>query len=96
MAGPIRARGTRLYELTCEHELERIVAKWTRGTYQDDAAPRSWLIDRESEVQPGGRPDELFDAKRPEFQGHPNKHGQPDSVVQLGVNHEEASTREKY
>ena len=40
---PIRARGTRLYELAREHDLEGIVAKWTRGTYQDDGRGTSWF-----------------------------------------------------
>ena len=39
----IRARGTRLYELACERDLEGIVAKWARGTYQCDGRGTSWL-----------------------------------------------------
>ena len=32
----IPARGERLFELACERDLEGMVAKWARGTYQSD------------------------------------------------------------
>ena len=38
---PIRERGTRPYELACECDLEGIVAKWARGTYQCDGRATS-------------------------------------------------------
>jgi bifunctional non-homologous end joining protein LigD len=36
----IRARGTRLYELACERDLEGIVAKWARGPISVTGAAR--------------------------------------------------------
>jgi bifunctional non-homologous end joining protein LigD len=36
LLAPIHAHGTRLYELACERDLEGIVAKWARGSYQCD------------------------------------------------------------
>ena len=61
----IRARGTRLYELACERDLEGIVAKWARGTYQCDGRGTSWLkIKNPKYSQMEGR-HELFDRKRP-------------------------------
>jgi hypothetical protein len=43
LACAIPARGTRLYELACERDLEGIVAKWARGSYQCDGRATSWL-----------------------------------------------------
>ena len=40
---PIPARGTRLYELACERDLEGIVAKMSNGTDQCDGRGTSWL-----------------------------------------------------
>ena len=61
---PIRARGTRLYELACEHDLEGIVAKWTRGSYQDDGRGTSWFkIRNPTDTQMEGR-HELFERNR--------------------------------
>ena len=40
---PIRTRGTRLYELACERDLEGIVAKWANGSYQCEGRGTSWL-----------------------------------------------------
>ena len=58
----IPARGTRLYELACEWDLEGIVAKWARGTYQCDGRGTSWLkIKNPDYSQMKGR-HELFDA----------------------------------
>ena len=39
----IPARGKRLFELACARNLEGIVAKWSRGTYQCDGRGTSWL-----------------------------------------------------
>jgi bifunctional non-homologous end joining protein LigD len=38
----IPARGERLFELACERDLEGIVAKWAKGTYQCDGRGTSW------------------------------------------------------
>jgi ATP-dependent DNA ligase len=57
----IRARGTRLYELACERDLEGIVAKWGRGTYQCDGRGTSWLKIKNPEYsQMEGRHELLF------------------------------------
>ena len=40
---PIPARGRHLFELACERDLEGILAKWSRGTYQCDGRVTSWL-----------------------------------------------------
>ena len=37
------ARGERLFELTCERDLEGIVAKWAYGSYQTAGHGTSWL-----------------------------------------------------
>ena len=39
----IRERGTELFRLACELDLEGIVGKWSRGTYQCDGRRTSWL-----------------------------------------------------
>jgi ATP-dependent DNA ligase len=36
-------RGRDLYRVACDRDLEGIVAKWSRGTYQTDARATSWL-----------------------------------------------------
>ena len=67
---PIRARGARPYELACEHDLEGIVAKWTRGTYQDDGRGTSWLkIKNPDYSQMEGR-HQLFAPRHPEWSVH--------------------------
>jgi hypothetical protein len=40
---PIARRGVRLFELACEHDLEGIVAKWAKGSYQCEGCGTSWL-----------------------------------------------------
>ena len=40
---PIPACGKRLYDLACERDLEGIVAKWSKGSYQCDGRGTSWL-----------------------------------------------------
>ena len=63
----IAARGTRLYELACARDLEGIVAKCARGTYQGDGRGTSWLkIKNPDYSQMEGR-HELFAAKRAEW-----------------------------
>ena len=65
----IPARGERLFELACERDLEGIVAKWAKGTYQCDGRATSWLkIKNAAYSQAEGR-HELFAAKRAEW--HP-------------------------
>jgi hypothetical protein len=59
---PIRARGIR-HVLACERDLEGILAKWARGTYQCDGRGTSRLkIENPEYSQAEGR-HELFDAK---------------------------------
>ena len=61
----IPARATRLYELACERDLEGIVAKWARGTYQCDGRGTSWFkVKSPSYSQAEGR-HELFKSRRP-------------------------------
>jgi bifunctional non-homologous end joining protein LigD len=60
----IRARGMRLYELACERDLEGIVAKWARGTYQCDGRGTSWLKIKNPEYSQAEGRHELFEARR--------------------------------
>jgi hypothetical protein len=60
----LRARGTRLYELACERDLQGIVAKWARGTYQCDGRATSWLKIKDSEYSQIQGRHELFAATR--------------------------------
>ena len=60
----IRARGTRLYELACERDLEGIVAKCARGTYQCDGRGTSWLKVKNPEYSQIQGRHELFASKR--------------------------------
>jgi ATP-dependent DNA ligase len=39
----LAARGCDLYRVACERDLEGIVGKWARGTYQMDGRRTSWL-----------------------------------------------------
>ena len=39
----IAERGCDLFRVTCERDLEGIVAKWAHGTYQTDGRSTSWL-----------------------------------------------------
>jgi ATP-dependent DNA ligase len=65
----VAERGVELYEAACRRDLERVVAKWTRGAYQCDAAT-SWLkIKNPAYSQMDGRRD-LFEARRDERQRH--------------------------
>jgi bifunctional non-homologous end joining protein LigD len=41
-ADSVARRGTALYRLACEQDLEGIVAKWRHGTYSAEP-PASWL-----------------------------------------------------
>jgi bifunctional non-homologous end joining protein LigD len=56
--------GTDLYRLACDRDLEGIVAKWSRGTYQCDGRGTSWLkIKNPRYSQLEGRR-ELFEPRR--------------------------------
>jgi len=60
----IAERGTDLYRLACERDLEGIIAKWARGTYQCDGRGTSWLkIKNPQYSQMDGRR-ELFEVRR--------------------------------
>ena len=75
---PIPARGQRLFELACERDLERIVAKWKHGAYQSDGHGTSWLkIKHPKYSQAEGR-QELFESRRrPELPFRRRKHRAP-------------------
>ena len=65
----VHGTGTRFYELACERDLEGIVAKWARGTYQRDGAATSWLkIKNPGYSQAEGR-QELFELRRGRTEG---------------------------
>ena len=51
----LEQRGCDLFRAACERDLEGIVAKWLRGTYQTSGSATSWLQDQQSGMQPGGR-----------------------------------------
>jgi ATP-dependent DNA ligase len=60
----IAERGTDLYRVACERDLEGIVAKWAQGTYQSNGRETSWLkIKNPTYSQMAGRR-ELFEARR--------------------------------
>ncbi len=40
---PVEGRGTDLFRLVCEQDLERIVAKWKCGPYLSADGDTSWL-----------------------------------------------------
>lgn len=60
----IEGRGQDFYRVACQRDLEGIVAKWGRGTYQNDGAT-SWLkVKNATYSQAEGR-HELFEKRRP-------------------------------
>jgi integrase len=60
----IAERGCDLFRVACERDLEGIVGKWTRGTYQTDGRATSWVkIKNPAYSQASGR-SELFEQKR--------------------------------
>jgi len=74
---PIREGGTRLYELACERDLEVIVAKWAKGSYQCDGLGPSWLKIKNCDYsQMEGRHD-VFEAKRSHWRRRGPKAGAP-------------------
>ena len=58
---PIPARGKRLYELACERDLEGIVAKWSKGSYQCGGRGTSWLKVKNPQYSQAERRHELFE-----------------------------------
>ena len=75
---PIRARGIRLYELACEHDLEGMVAKWSTGTHQCDGRGTSWLKIKNPEYSQMEARHELFTASHAGWSAH-----RPKSVPQF-------------
>jgi bifunctional non-homologous end joining protein LigD len=65
----IAERGTELYRLACERDLDGIVAKWSRGTYQYDGLGTSWLKIKKSQYSQMKGRQELFEARRGLHQG---------------------------
>jgi ATP-dependent DNA ligase len=60
----VAERGVEMYAAACRHDLEGVVAKWTRGAYQCDGTGTSWLrIKNSTYSQMDGRRD-LFEARR--------------------------------
>jgi hypothetical protein len=56
--------------VSCERDLEGIVAKWSKGTYQSDGRATSWLkIKNPAYSQMEGR-HELFATKRAGWRSH--------------------------
>ena len=60
----IPARGERLVELACERDLEGIVAKCSKGTYQCDGRGTSWLTVKNPQYSQAEGRHELFEARR--------------------------------
>ena len=61
----IPAQGRRLFELVCERDLEGIVAKRAKGTYQCDGRGTSWLKLKNPEYSQMEGRHELFAASAP-------------------------------
>jgi bifunctional non-homologous end joining protein LigD len=58
-ADSVARRGTALYRIACEQDLEGIVAKWRRGAYSAEP-PASWLTIRNPNyTQAVGRPEQF-------------------------------------
>ena len=56
-------KGKELFALACEQDLEGIVGKWAKGTYQDDGRSTSWVkVKNANYSQAEGRAD-LFEGK---------------------------------
>jgi len=56
-------KGTELFQLACERELEGVVGKWANGIYQDDGRSTSWVkVKNPNYSQAEGRA-ELFEGK---------------------------------
>ena len=59
----IHERGTEFFELACREDLEGIVAKWVRGTYQQGESTSRLKMKNPSYSQMEGR-HELFEDRR--------------------------------
>ena len=59
----IEHRGCDLFRVACERDLEGIVGKWTRGTYQTDGRRTSWLKVKNPEYSQMRDRHELFAAR---------------------------------
>ena len=60
----IAERGTDFYRLICDRDLEGVVAKWKRGTYQNSGRT-SWLKIKNPEYSQAANRHELFEKRRP-------------------------------
>jgi len=61
----LRERGRDLFAAACANDLEGIVGKWARGTYQREGRSTSWLKIKNVEYSQIRDRHELFDARRP-------------------------------
>jgi bifunctional non-homologous end joining protein LigD len=59
----IAERGCDLFRAACERDIEGIVGKWARGTYQTDGRSTSWLKVRTPRYSQIERRHELFERK---------------------------------
>jgi ATP-dependent DNA ligase len=66
----ITRRGSDLFRLACDRDLEGVVGKWSRGTYQCDGRGTSWLKIKNPEYSQVEGRRELFEARR---DGHQRK-----------------------
>lgn len=57
----IRERGEDFFKVACERDLEGIVGKYARGTYQSDGRTTSWLKVKNVEYSQMERRHELFE-----------------------------------
>jgi len=56
-------KGKELFQLACENDLEGVVGKWAKGSYQSDGRSTSWVkVKNASYSQAEGRA-ELFEGK---------------------------------
>jgi len=60
----IPARGERLFELARERDLESIVAKWSKRTYQCDGRATSWLKIKNPAYSQMENRREIFESRR--------------------------------
>ena len=78
---PIERRGRRMFELACERDLEGIVAKWSKGSYQCDGRGTSWLKIKNPDYSQAEGRHELFDERR--LMSHPARHNTIRPVLAL-------------
>jgi ATP-dependent DNA ligase len=60
----VKERGTDLYRVACERDLEGIVGKWVRGVYQADGRGTSWLKIKNPEYSQMDARRELFEQRQ--------------------------------